>query len=605
MSNYAKHKERSPEDTVFEIQRILNDAGLFTTMEWTNGEFDGARSNRVSVYPLRSLGQNGKGTDELYASASGYAELMERMQNGWLGQKLHGEDLNEWEGFFEFPDEKLMSVKDVIAQQDPYLMDLFARLGLILNAQKEAFLKEFARNYYRRTDDQIPVLPYVDIFADRIVWLPCAVITLFGLSNGMTAGNTLEEALVQGISEVYERYIHKKLLTERITPPEIPRDVLRKYSTWDLIEKIEASGRYHVSVRDGSLGEGYPVSCVIITDRENGTYGMKPGCHPSFAIAVERTLTEAFQGKKLAMFSASDHTGTRAELQEYHNVINVTKIGYGACPPELLTGEPGWNYKPWEQWEGLSNREYLLKLLAHAKAHGYRPLVRDSSHMGFPSYHIVIPGIHDVYPVTGTRLRDFWTQLRCAESLHRFPALTVEEEKRLLTFARFKESSAEYAMGLSYMNYLYGDLYRHDRMIAFLALKHGNYAMAGRLFRKLEGEEKETADRSYWKCLAMLAKLLGDGLQAQAAYRHIADLFQRDIADRVTYETMDPDKMMERVFPYHMNCFDCANCKLAGSHCEYPAAAEVYRKIKSAMAKSRVSCEELRKELASIIGEVR
>ena len=604
MSNYEKYKERSPEDTVFEIRRILNDAGLFTVMEWTGGEYDGARSNRVSLYPLRSLGQNGKGTDELYATASGYAELMERMQNNWLAQKLHGRDLNEWEGFFEFPDEKLMPIRDVAAQGDPYLTDLFARLGFILPVQKEQFLRNFSENYYHRKDDQIPVVPYVDIFADQIVWLPFAVITLFGLSNGMCAGNTTEEALVQGISELYERFVHKKLLTERITPPEIPRDVLKKYSTWDLIEQIEASGRYHVSVRDCSLGEGYPVSCVIITDRLNGTFGMKPGCHPSFAVAVERTLTEAFQGKKVSMFTSSNYSGTRAELEDYHNVINVTKIGYGACPPELLTGEPGWAYESWTQWEGLSNRAYLHKLLAHAKAHGYRPLVRDSSHMGFPTFHMIIPGIHDVYPVSAVRLREFWTQLKCAESLHHFPDLTEEEEKRILIYAKFKNSSAEYAMGLSYMNYLYGSMYDKDRIVAFLALKHGEYLMAAKQFKKQEDAEKDMAGKAYWKCLLTLAKLLGDGMKAADVYRQIGELFGQEIAERVRYETEDRGKMMERLFPYRMKCFDCANCALAGTHCEYPAAAEVYRKIKSVMAGSHVSQEAFRRELSKIAKEV-
>ena len=604
MSNYKKFKERSPEDTVFEIRRILNGAGLFTTMEWPAGEMDGARSNRVTLYPLRSLGQNGKGTDELFATASGYAELLERMQNNFLAQKLHGQDLNEWEGFFEFPDEKLMPIRDVIAQQDPYLTDLFTRLGLFLPAHREQLLRNFSENYYCRTDDQIPVVPYVDIFADQIVWLPFAVITLFGLSNGMCAGNTLEEALVQGLSELYERFIHKKLLTERITPPEIPREVLKKYSTWDLIEQIEASGRYAVSVRDCSLGEGYPVSCVIITDLLSGTFGMKPGCHPSFAIAVERTLTEAFQGKKLSMFASSNHVGTHAELADYHNVINVTKIGYGACPPELLTGEAGWAFEPWTQWEGLSNREYLLKLLSHARLHGFRPLVRDSSHLGFPSYHVVIPGIHDVYPVSGVRLREFWTQLRCARSLHHFPDLTEEEEKRLLTYARFKASSAEYAMGLSYMNYLYGKLYDKDRIIAFLALKHGDYTLAAKQFRNLEEAEKSAADKPYWHCLRLLATLLEDGMKPEDAYRQIGALFHPEIADQVRHETEDREKMMERLFPHRMKCFDCAHCALAGVHCEYPEAAEVYRKIKTAMARSRVAQEELRRELSDLAGEV-
>jgi ribosomal protein S12 methylthiotransferase accessory factor len=604
MSNYAKHKERSPEDTVFEIRRILNNTGLFTTLEWTGGEHAGACSNRVSIYPLRSLGQNGKGTDELYASASGYAELMERMQNSWLGQKLHGQDLNEYGGFFEFPDEKLMSFEAVVAQNDPYLTDVFSRLNLFFTPQKEAFLRNFARNYYHRTDDQIPVVPYVDIFADRIVWLPFAVITLFGLSNGMCAGNTLEEALVQGFSEVYERFIHKKLLTERITPPEIPRDVLRQYSTWDLIEKIEADGRYYVSVRDCSLGRDYPVALVIITDRKNGTFGMKPGCHPSFAIAVERTLTEAFQGKNVSLFTSSNHTGTEEELNDYHNAINVVKAGFGACPPQLLTGEPRWTFHPWTAWEGLNNHEYLVKLLSHAKANGYRPLIRDSSHMGFPSCHIVIPGIHDVYPVSGTRVREFWTQLKCAESLHHFPALTEEEETRLLRFARFKATSVEYSMGIPFMNYLYGDRYRHDRIIAFLALKHGDYAMAYRLFRQLEAAEKDDSEQMYFKCLMMLSKLLNSGLEKDAALQHIACLFEPEVADRVIYEIEDPKTMLERAFPYSMKCFDCEHCKLAGTYCEYPEAANVYKKIKRAMAGSNVSCEELRKQLSGIVSEV-
>ena len=78
MSNYSKHKDRSPQDTVFEIQRILNEAGLFTTVQWTKSPYSGVSSNRVTLYPTE-LGTNGKGTDRLYASASGYAELMERI----------------------------------------------------------------------------------------------------------------------------------------------------------------------------------------------------------------------------------------------------------------------------------------------------------------------------------------------------------------------------------------------------------------------------------------------------------------------------------------------------------------------------------------------
>ena len=154
MKQYSKHKERSPQDTVFEIKRILNEAGLFPVVQWGQRDYTGARSNRVTLYPT-SIGQNGKGTDELYASASGFAELIERMQNSWLGQKTMPEELHQFGGFREFPDEKIMPITDVLAQDEPYLNDVFRQLGVTSYWQKLSLLESFAKLYYHRADGQI------------------------------------------------------------------------------------------------------------------------------------------------------------------------------------------------------------------------------------------------------------------------------------------------------------------------------------------------------------------------------------------------------------------------------------------------------------------
>ena len=598
MYDYSKHKERSPQDTVYEIQRILKEAGIFTVMEWTSKQYEGAVSNRIYLYPLKSLGQNGKGTDMLYASASGYAELMERMQNNWLGQRLQDEALDRYAGFFEFPDEKLMGIEELIAQEDPFLKDLLIRLGCFTKERKVTLLQTFAKEYYHREDGLINVIPYVDLFEDRVVWLPFAVITLFGLSNGMTAGNTMEEALVQGFSELYERHVHKKLLENDLTPPEIPRDVLRQYSFYKLIDEIERDGRYRVSVRDCSLGEGYPVSCVIISDLQTGTFGMKPGCHPSFAVSVERTLTEAFQGKKLDFIARSNYVGNKDAVTSYHNTINVAKIGLGAYPPSLLAGKEGWEYRPWTEWEGLSNRDYLQKLISHAREHGYRPLIRDSSHMGFPSFHIIIPGISDIYPVTGLRLRDFWTQLKSSRALQHFPDLSQEEEERLLTFCRFKDSSVEFSMGIPFMSYITGKAQSPERIEGWLAMKRGEYAVARTVFARLAGQEEEGSEEwTFLRCLVAYAGYRMAGLSAEEAHRQLFCRFQEETARKVSEITRDDEGILQRAFPQKRKCFDCAHCELAGSECEYPEAKVLYRKIKDAMAKSTVSVDALRERL--------
>ena len=300
----------------------------------------------------------------------------------------------------DFPDEKIMPIADLIAQQDPYLTDIFARLNLINIWQKMALLSKIAKKCHGLEDDTIRVIPYVDLFEEKIVYLPFALITLFGISNGMTAGNTIEEALVQGISETYERYVHFTLLAGKSTPPEIPHEELMRYDFGKTIAQIEKSGKYGVSVRDCSLGEDYPVSCVIISDKEKGTFGVKFGSHPSFAVSVERTLTESFQGRNLENFATSCRVGTDAETSDYHNIPNVGKIGCGYYPASFFSSKPTWEYQTWSKWASSSNKEYLKKLLAHAKSQGYRPLIRDSSHLGFSSYHVVIPRIHNIYPVS-------------------------------------------------------------------------------------------------------------------------------------------------------------------------------------------------------------
>lgn len=595
---YSKHKEREPEETVFEIQRILNGAGLFTVTEWTSGGVDGAFSNRVYLYPLKSLGQNGKGTDRRYAAASGYAELMERMQNSWLGQRLHDPELCGRGGFFEFPDEKLIPPEELISQGDPFLRDVFARMGCITRESRISLLQFFAKEYYGREDGKIPAVPYVDLFEDRIVFLPFALITLFCLSNGMTAGNTPEEAMVQGFSEILERYVHRKILEGEQTPPEIPREELKKYGFYPIIESIEHGGQYSVSVRDCSLGEGYPVSCVIVTDRQSGTFGMKPGCHPSFAVATERALTEAFQGKRLDALVQSNTVGSPESVRAFHNTLNVLKTGFGTYPSSLLTGAESWSFRPWTQWEGLTNREYLEKLIAFARLRGFRPMIRDSSHMGFPCYHIVIPGISNVLPVSPLRLRDFRSQLRAARSLQHFPFLSDEEKDHLLTFCQFKDTSVEFAMGIPFMNYIIGKEQSPERIEAFLALDRGKYALAGNLLGRLAGQEPpESEEGSFLRAAMAYASCRKNGMSPEEAKQLIRVLFRESTARKVCEIMSSEDGILERTFPGARKCFDCASCVLAGKGCEYAEGRKVYEKIKDAMSHSRVNIEALREKL--------
>ena len=602
MSNYSKYKERRPEDTVFRIQTILNRARLFTTVEWMDKPLEGVCSNRVMLYPTK-LGVNGKGTDEVYTLASGYAELMERMQNDLLSMRGLQPEITETSGFNRQPDERLMTPEEILAQHDPFMTELFKTLGIFSEIRKIAFLCNVSEMDSHRKDGKIAVIPFADLENRKVIWLPYELILCLYGSNGMAAGNTIEEALVQGISELFERYVNVKLLQGECIPPQIPDEALMDYSIWNLIEQIRRDDRYDVRVLDCSLGKGLPVCATMIIDRELGTFSMKLGSHPSIAVSVERSLTETFQGKDLRSAIRFSRPASLEEATKYHNIPNVVKIGYGVYPYSLLTDAPQWSYRPWTQWEGLDNRGFLRKMLELIHEMGFQPLIRDISHMGFPSCFVVVPGLSKMYPANSTTMRVLNTAIRNAEAFSHFPDLTEEEEKRFLSLICFKEGSLlENMLSNMVMRPIEGKLFSADRIGAFLALKQGDYPLALHFFGKLLEMEEDEKEQTYFRCMTQYIRCLRDGLSREQAKKLVCQLYNEEAAQRVLDETGDPATMLQKVFP-RLTCFDCEKCPLAGRECQNPQEVEVFRRIRDAMKGSTVSQEEMLEKLLRLLGE--
>ncbi len=604
MAEYLKFKESKPEDTVFKIRGILREIGVYPILKWEPGEFSGVSSNRVYLDPVYGLGTNGKGTTERYAEASAFAELIERIQNYILHIKALGPQESPYPYMSRYPDEKNMEIAELISMNNAFLDELFRSLGFELKIQKELFLRRMADILYGKKDGTIPVIPFTDLIGDRIVWLPVAVVTSFCGSNGMSAGNTMEEALVQGFSEILERYAQYRILDEGLTPPEIPREELADYSLWPLICQIEATGRYRVSIRDCSLGEeGLPVTAVVIADREKGSFGVKFGCHPSFPVSVERTLTEAFQGKKLETFTGTNTLGDARRVHSYDNFTNTTKTGTGFYPAAFFGAQPSWEYRPWKQWEcadGQGNREYLKKLIRLVTEKGGVPLIRDASHLGFPSYFILVPGMSEMYERTGLRVRDIQSNAKVRKMFGHFPDLDREEEESLLRLILFKEGSIiENGLDIISGRFFKGSLFTADRVGAYLALKMNRFPDAARLFGKAALSVREERERRHLTCMMEYARLLGNDASREDALSSLSFLFGRDAAERVEEETENPETMLQKVFP-KLNCYDCEHCPLAGVHCEYPEAAKILQKLNRAMEHTAVSQEKLLERLKEL-----
>ena len=595
MADYSKYKDRKPEDTVFEIRRILNEIGFFPVVQWTSDSYEGACSNRVSLYPT-SAGTNGKGTDKVYCMASGFAELMERLNNGILFNRDRMDPIKEETGFTEFPDEKEMTVREILDDPDPFTRTVLEEMGCGDYFSQVRFLMSIAEQY-KPGSDVIPVVPFADPRDGKIRYISQLLALGVVGSNGMAAGNTLAEAMVQGLSEVFERAVSHKLILDGLVPPEIPDEELQKYSFYRLIEQVRAEGRYRVTLYDCSLGKGWPVAGICVNNLETGKFGMKLGAHPSFAVACERTLTEALQGRNMEEFSSICKAGSREESATHFNYPNISKTGNGIYPVTLFTGKPDWEFKPWTQWEGLDNRGFLKGMMRLLREEGWQPLFRDTSFLGFPSCFILVPGLSDLFLPGPAQAHYLYSATKSLVSWQRFPDLTEEEEKRFLRMIRYKESSLM-ENDIAYFSLRpLSDNYSLYRIAAWIALKHGDFETSGHFFRNCEKYWDDKFRKLYYNAMVQYTKHRGNGLTPEEAKKFIVHFYREDVARKVCEDTADEQGVMQKNFT-KLSCFDCENCQAAkNGDCRYVPIREGMIRSFKAMKAENVSQEALLEEL--------
>lgn len=237
---------------------------------------------------------NGKGATKEAAFCSALGEYLERLSNNYFYNDFYlGEEIAN-APFVHYPDEKWFSLEkdDSIPSG---LMD--ERLISAYDNDGELRGSHLIDTNSGNKERGICAIPFVRQSDKEEVFIPVNLIGNIFVSNGMSAGNTLYEARVQSLCEIFERAVKNQIITEEITLPDVPKEVLSRYPKIEEgIRTIEQAG-FPIYIKDASLGGRFPVMCVTLMNPKTGGVFASFGSHPSFEVALERSLTELLQGR--------------------------------------------------------------------------------------------------------------------------------------------------------------------------------------------------------------------------------------------------------------------------------------------------------------------
>lgn len=541
-----RYKETSPDKTVKRIKEILKNSGVEVEENWAKKSCVGTYSLRLCVKGT-NIGQNGKGMTKEFAMASAYAEFLERYQNGVL--VFRQEKPNKELPFVYSADEKNLTIQELVAQNDSFINQVFYDNRIGETTELEV-LTEILGN-----ENSVTCLPHYSIKDKKVVYIPHVLSCHLYGSNGMCAGNSIEEAMIEGISEILERYVSMQLIYKRVTFPEIPDSYLEDYpKVKSLLEKARKKEGYICKLLDCSFGGKYPVAALIVIQKNTGKFGIKLGAHPDYGIAMERCFTEATQGRDLYEYATgcvfdfkNDNLEKNGNIKEFVN-SNVATIPYN-----IFSNEKSFPFTKISDVSGLNNKEILKRLVTSILEDGYDVIVRDVSSLGFPSLRIIIPGMTEVtHAPMASRFQMFEELEYLLKDLNRITfsnlnkVINIMETQinevgftSLYTFMNIKDASilpcedfgngAKYFLGICY-------------------IMQGNYEKAEKIFKEIllfaDNCEVNPVTHILLKAVYYYASGMNKIGEHNEVMKYINTLFDNEIAQAIHNSFKDREKVL-------------------------------------------------------------
>jgi ribosomal protein S12 methylthiotransferase accessory factor len=386
-------KDLPLEQTIANMTSILSDVGIKIEIASWRNIVPNVWSLHIREAASPMCFTNGKGSTKESALCSALGEYIERMScNFFYNDYYFGEEIANSK-FVHYPNEKWFKAGPDDALPEG-LMD--EKCLQLYNPDNELRASHLIDTNSGHSERGICALPFTRNSDLETVYFPSNLLENIFVSNGMSAGNNLYEAKVQCLSEIFERAVKRQIIEEEIVLPDVPRDVLAKYpSILAGIEELEKKG-FPVLIKDASLGGKFPVMCVALMNPKTGGVFASFGGHPSFEVALERSLTELLQGRSFeGLNDVPPPTFNSHALTEPSNFVLHFIDSTGAISWKFFSAKNDYEFCEWD-FSGTTEEENerLMTILANLGKEVYVATYED---FGATACRIVVPGYSEVY----------------------------------------------------------------------------------------------------------------------------------------------------------------------------------------------------------------
>jgi ribosomal protein S12 methylthiotransferase accessory factor len=420
-------KDKKPDETIKTIRALLKQAGFQLSEKSWKHPADGVWSVHVEDRETLSLSANGKGITRASARASALAEFMERLNTNYFFADYSFSTLKRGRSFFFFPNEKWFKVRSKKIPEG--LLD--KKLLKLYDPSRKLSAYDLIDRMSGDVRRGICAIPFTRQSDKKKIYFPLNLLDNIYASNGMASGNTREEAQVQALSEIVERFVKFTVIKKGLTLPIIPLSFYCHMPHIVSAVNILSKRGFSVTIRDASLGGLYPVIAVAIKEKKKGRAFVAFGAHPLFDVALSRTMTELFQGQDLAHFHGLQlPTRSLAAAALAENLTTHFIDSSGVIPARFFNKRASYSLSIIDI-KGSRQEElaYLRSLFQKEKKELY---IAEFSEKFFYTCRVVVPGFSEIYPMSDLKEANSNKGIFLLDFIMKLPALSSAKIREFL-----------------------------------------------------------------------------------------------------------------------------------------------------------------------------